>query len=272
MGKLVFAPEEPSLDTLQIILTLTVVTFALGILLGFVGAGGAGLIVALLSTGFGLPIHEAIGTGLAAMFFTAIAGAWSHYREGNVAIRAGLFVGIAGVVGAVAGSIFSQGIPETALTVAAGLGLWLLAAMVWFRTRYATRIVPPPGDRAPDLTRDRQMPSVGLGLVGGGLSALLGVGMSPFLQLGLLVVARLQLRQAVGTTMFVLIFVSASAALTFSANGDVSAPHLIGTVVGLSSGSFIGARFTGRAPVIVLRVALVATPVFAGALLLSNVV
>lgn len=247
-------------------------TFALGVLLGFVGAGGAGLVVALLSTGFGLPIHEAIGTGLAAMFFTAIAGAWSHYREGNVAIRAGLFVGIAGVVGAVAGSIFSQSIPETALTVAAGLGLWLLAAMVWFRTRYATRIVPPPGNRAPDLTRDRQMPSVGLGLVGGGLSALLGVGMSPFLQLGLLVVARLQLRQAVGTTMFVLIFVSASAALTFSANGDVSAPHLIGTVVGLSTGSFLGARFTGRAPVIVLRVALVATPVFAGALLLSNVV
>ena len=247
-------------------------TFALGVLLGFVGAGGAGLVVALLSTGFGLPIHQAIGTGLAAMFFTAIAGAWSHYREGNVAVRAGLFVGVAGIVGAIGGATFSQGIPETPLTVAAGLGLWGLAALVWVRTRFATRIVPPPGERAPDLERGREAPSAALGLVGGSLSALLGVGMSPFIQLGLLVVARLQLRQAVGTTMFVLIFVSSSAALTFSANGDVSAPHLIGTVVGLSSGSFIGARFTGRAPLIVLRVALVATPVFAGALLLSNVV
>lgn len=247
-------------------------TFALGVLLGFVGAGGAGLVVALLSTGFGLPIHVAIGTGLAAMFFTAIAGAWSHYREGNVAVRAGLFVGVAGIAGAVAGATFSQSIPEQALTIAAGLGLWFLAAMVWFRTRYATRIVPPPGERAPDLAPDRRLPSVGLGLVGGGLSALLGVGMSPFIQLGLLVVAKLHLRQAVGTTMFVLVFVSSSAALTFSASGDVSAPYLIGTVLGLSSGSFIGARFTGRAPVIVLRVALVATPVFAGALLLSNVV
>lgn len=246
-------------------------TFVLGVLLGFVGAGGAGLVVALLSTGFGLPIHEAIGTGLAAMFFTAIAGAWSHYREGNVAIRAGLFVGIAGITGAIAGATVSQDIPELALTIAAGLGLWVLAALVWFRTRYAELILPPLGERAPDLEDDRRLPSIGLGVVGGGMSALLGVGMSPFIQLGLLVVAKLQLRQAVGTTMLVLVFVSASAALTFSAAGDVSAPHLIGTVVGLSAGSFIGARFTRRAPLIVLRVALVGTPVFAGALLLSGV-
>ncbi len=259
------------LDTLQLILTLTVVTFALGVLLGFVGAGGAGLVVALLSTGFGLPIHDAIGTGLAAMFFTAVAGAWSHYREGNVAPRAGIVIGLAGIVGAVTGASLSQGIPEQPLTITAGLGLWVLAAMVWFRTRYAASIMPPPGERTPDLPPDRLLPSVGLGIVGGGLSALLGVGMSPFIQLGLLVVAKLQLRQAVGTTMLVLMFVSSSAALTFLAAGNVSGPHLVGTVVGLSSGSFIGARYTRRAPLIVLRVALVATPVFAGALLLSNV-
>lgn len=255
---------------MQIILTLTVVTFVLGVLLGFVGAGGAGIVVAVLSTAFGLPIHEAIGTGLAAMFFTAIAGAWSHYREGNVAVRAGLIVGGAGVVGAAVGAVLSQGVPETGLTIAAGLGLWVLAVMIWVRTRYAQKIAPPPGERAPDLPPGRELPSAGLGAIGGALSALLGVGMSPFIQIGLLAVCRLQLRQAVGTTMLVLVFVSASAATTFSAAGDVSPPHLIGTVAGLSTGSFIGARFTGRAPVIVLRVALVATPVFAGALLLSS--
>jgi uncharacterized protein len=242
----------------------------MGALLGFIGAGGAGLVVALLSVGFGLPIHTAIGTSLAAMLFTSVAGAVSHYREGNVALRAGIWVGIAGVFGAVAGASVSQYMPERPLTVVAGLGLWVLAFLVWVRTRFAGQIAGPVTQRQQDIDRSRRGPSIGLGLVGGTLSALLGVGMSPFIQLGLLVVGRLQLRQAVGTTMFVLVFVSSAAALTFSSAGDISTPHLVGTVIGLPTGSFIGARYTARVPVIVLRVAIVATPIFAGALLLAS--
>jgi hypothetical protein len=204
------------------------------------------------------------------MLFTSVAGAFSHYREGNVAIRAGLLVGIAGVVGAAAGAQFSQYLPERPLTIFAGLGLWFLAFLVWIRTRFARQVAPPPGEQLPDVDASRRLPSLGLGLVGGTLSALLGVGMSPFIQLGLLVVAKLPLRQALGTTMFVLVFVSASAATTFSTAGDVSAPHLIGTVIGLPAGSFLGARYTARVPVIVLRVAIVATPVVAGAILLLS--
>ena len=239
-------------------------------LLGFVGAGGAGLIVALLSTVFGLPIHEAIGTSLAAMFFTAVAGAASHHREGNLAPRAGIIVGLTGVVGAVVGAQFSQGIPERPLTIAAGLGLWVLALLVWLRTRYAARLAPMAGAAEADVDEQRVLPSAGVGLLGGGLSALLGVGMSPFFQLGLLVIGRLQLRQAVGTTMFVLVFVSASAAVTYFLHGDLSLPHLIGSVLGLSSGSYLGARFTRRAPVIALRLAIVLTPLIAGAILLAG--
>lgn len=239
-------------------------------MLGFVGAGGAGLIVALLSTVFGLPIHEAIGTSLAAMFFTAVAGAASHHREGNLAPRAGVIVGVTGIIGAVVGAQFSQGIPERPLTIAAGLGLWVLALLVWVRTRYAARLTTTVGETETeaDVDEQRALPSAGVGLVGGGLSALLGVGMSPFFQLGLLVVGRLQLRQAVGTTMFVLVFVSASAAVTYFLHGDLSVPHLIGSVLGLSSGSYLGARFTRRAPVVALRLAIVLTPLIAGAILL----
>lgn len=38
----------------------------LGCLLGFAGAGGAGLTITLLSVGFGVPIHTALGVALAA--------------------------------------------------------------------------------------------------------------------------------------------------------------------------------------------------------------
>lgn len=244
------------------------ITLLLGMLLGFIGAGGAGLTVALLTAVFRLPVHEAIGTALASMCFVAIFGAFAHYREGNVVTDAGIIAGIGGIVGAVIGASIGQGIPEAELQVAAGLGLWLLAALVWLRLRMApklnavARVTPePPPER-------RTFASLGLGVTGGAASAFLGVGMAPFLQLGFLSLLKLPLRQTVGTTMLTLVFISFSGATALAFYGDVSAPHLVGVTLGLGSGSFFGARFTRRAHVGILRFAVVTTPFIAGAVLL----
>ena len=52
----------------------------LGILLGFVGAGGAGVMITMLSVGFDIPMQVALGTSLAAMTFTSLSGSVSHFR------------------------------------------------------------------------------------------------------------------------------------------------------------------------------------------------
>ncbi len=52
---------------------------ALGTLLGFVGAGGAGFIIAILTLVFKVPIYQALGTSLTAMIFTSLSGAYSHF-------------------------------------------------------------------------------------------------------------------------------------------------------------------------------------------------
>ena len=92
--------------------------------------------------------------------------------------------------------------------------------------------------------------------------------MAPYLQLGLLTVHRLPLRQTVGTTMLTLVFISAAGGIALARHGDVSLPHLIGLTIGLASGAYIGARFTRRAPREVLRGAVVAIPFIAGAMIL----
>lgn len=257
-------------ESLQVILALALTTFALGLLLGFIGAGGAGLAVALLTSVFGLPVHRAIGTALAAMCFVTVAGSISHYREGNIAVPIGLAAGLAGMVGAAIGANTAQGIPEHDLQVAAGVALWVLAGLVWLRMRLMEQRLG--GGLAPDRSSDppmRQMAaSAGLGLSGGMAAAFLGVGMAPFLQLGLLTMLKLPLRQTVGTTMLTLVFISFSGAVILARHGDVSSPHLIGTVVGLSSGSFAGARYTRRVHREVLRFAVVVVPMIAGAMLL----
>jgi uncharacterized membrane protein YfcA len=236
--------------------------------LGFVGAGGAGLAVALLTSVFGLSIHEAIGTALAAMFFVTISGAISHYREGNVAPRIGLIVGLSGMAGALIGANIGLEIPAHTLKVAAGLALWGLAFLVWLRTRIADRTIAAHDPTEPVHPGRQLALSIGLGVSGGAASGFFGVGMAPYLQLGLLTFLKLPLRQTVGTTMLTLVFVSASGALVLARHGDISTNHLIGTVIGLASGSFVGARFTRRAPRELLRAAVVAVPIIAGAILL----
>ena len=249
-------------QSVAIVVALTTTTFALGLLLGFIGAGGAGLVVALLTSVFGLEVHEAIGTALAAMCFVTIAGSISHYREGNIAFTIGVVAGLAGAIGAAIGAAIGQDITARPLQLAAGLALWVLALLVWLRLRLVERAPRAAivGHGATQGPVRRMIASVGLGLSGGAAAAFFGVGMAPFLQFGLLTVLKLPLRQTVGTTMLTLVFISLSGTLILARHGDVSVPHLIGTVVGLSSGSYLGARYTRRARREVLRTAVVVVP------------
>ena len=256
---------------LLIVGELAAVTFLIGLLIGFVGAGGAGIAVAILTTAFDLPAHSAIGTAIVAMFFVTISGAISHLREGNVAQRLGLVVGLSGAAGAILGADTSQAIDDETLAMAAGLALWGLAALMWLRTRLTGTLSAIPelvwhGESA--RSPREWLAGVGLGATGGAAAAFFGVGMAPFLQLGLLTVHHLPLRQTVGTTMLVLVFISASGGAALARHGDVSLPHLLGLTIGLASGAYIGARFTRRAPRRLLRSAVVIIPFVAGAMLL----
>jgi len=238
-------------------------------LIGFIGAGGAGVMVSLLTVVFHLPIHQAVGTALAAMLFVTISGSISHFREGNVTILPGIIVGAAGMTGAVVGADASQSIPEHILQPAAGLALWFLAFLVWLRTQMRGRL----REIAEDATLAPLVPAqvgagLGFGVFGGVASAFFGVGMAPFVQLGMLTVMRLPLTKAIGTTMLALSFISLSGSVALARHGDVSLPHLIGVVIGMTAGSYAGAKFTRRAPRPLLRAAVIGVPFLAGTVLI----
>ena len=252
---------------MSLLIELAVVFFGVGVILGFIGAGGAGSLVALLTTVFHLPIHTAIGTALAAMCVLTITGAVSHVREGNVVLRVALVAGISGMSGAAFGAQVSAGIPERALEIIAGLALWMLAFLVWLRGRVAAP------EQAVDLATVGRSPrdiglTAALGLSGGTAAAIFGVGMTPYLQLGLLSLLRLPLRITVGTTMLALVFISLGAATALAQGGSVSPRHFVGAVAGLATGSFLGARLTRRLGANLLRGTIFVVPVIAGAMIL----
>lgn len=242
--------------------------FGVGMIIGFIGAGGAGVMVSILTLVFGLPIHTAVGTALGAMVFTTISGAYSHYREGNVVIKPGVILGIGGMAGAIIGADLSQMVPEHALQLASGFALWFLSFLVWMRMALGTRLGHPA-----DLTNYSVNPAqagvgAGVGMAGGMASAFFGVGMAPFIQLALMTVMRLPLIQAVGTTMLALCFISTSGSLALMRHGDLSWVHMFGVTIGMTAGSFVGAKFTRRAPLSLLKFAVVATPFVGGAALI----
>lgn len=94
-------------------------------LLGFIGAGGAGFIIAMLSEVFDVPIHTALGTSLAAMVFTSLSGTISHLRERNTMLKIGLATGLFGGIGAFFGSRLAVFIPESDLK-------WFTAGMLFY--------------------------------------------------------------------------------------------------------------------------------------------
>ena len=105
----------------------------MGGLIGFVGAGGSGVIITLLVVGFGVPIHQALAVALGSMAFTTLSGAISHYREREVVPLTGTVLGTGGLVGALIGAVLSNHIEAPHLSLFTGIMLLSSASLLYLR-------------------------------------------------------------------------------------------------------------------------------------------
>lgn len=248
-----------------IIITFTM--FLIGILLGFIGAGGSGFIIAILTVVFGVPIHTALGTSLAAMVFTTLSGAYSHYRQGNIDVKAGLTAGIFGAIFSYFGSRIAVGIPVDSLHwLTAGM-LFLSAVMLMTRLFLVNRLKETNKSETKSAV-SFLIRAASVGIVTGVLSGTFGIGSAPFIQLGLLIVLGLSIQKSVGTTMLVILPIAMAGGIGYYFEGYFNALLLVQVLAGTMIGSYIGAKFTNHVPVPILKIAMVLTPIMAGATLL----
>jgi uncharacterized membrane protein YfcA len=242
--------------------------FLMGIVLGFTGTGGSGFIIALLVVVFGIPIHTALGVSLASMFFSTLTGSISHIREGNVNTRIGLSMGCFGALGAYAGKWISAGINSDRLVWMTGTMLIISGILIWIRTRLVASKQMDGKQEKSSMSMPYWFSVIFSGIGTGMLSGVFGIGSTPFIQLALLIFFGLSLRQAVGTTMLVIVPIAVFASVGFMQNGNFDWLLLLQVTVGTMTGSYIGAKFTKRAPEIVLRLSMMSTPIAGGLLLL----
>ncbi|MDT2046052.1 sulfite exporter TauE/SafE family protein [Priestia flexa] len=246
---------------ISIILTM----LAVGLILGFVGAGGSGFIISLLTLFFNVPVHIALATALAAMIFSSLSGAISHYREGNVSLKSGIIIGVVGALGAWLGSHFSSFIPEEQLTWLTASMLFLSGVLLWVRTVVLSR---KSGNTPIPQGAHFVIASILIGVVTGLLSGMFGIGSTPFIQLGLMMILGLSLHKSAGTTMLIIIPIAIGGGTGYYQQGFLDIQLLFEVVVGTMVGSYIGAKFTNRVPTPVLKTSLVALPIFSGFLLI----
>lgn len=240
-----------------------------GTLLGVVGADGAGVVIAVLTFVFHVPIHLALGTSLAAMTFTTLSGAISHYREGNVALRLGTFVGAFGAMGAFAGAKTAIAIPATYMHFLTGTLMVLSSMLLYVRVYHSQAAVFT-------YFRGKAMNSgpifwikvVVAGVGSGYLSGTFGIGATVFIQLALMIFFGLTIYEAIGTTMMVIIPIAFMGGVGYMLAGFLDVNLFLYVVIGLICGAYIGAKFTRRLPAGLLKCVMVVLPALGGVVLL----
>jgi len=198
------------------ILILLATGVGVGFAGGLLGLGGAFIMTPvqyLVFTNMGLPtdlaIKLAFGTSLLVVLPLAASGAWRHSLKGAVRWRAALIMGGCGLAFAFGGATLAAHLPGTVLKLA--FGAVILASAIRMLT------APPHSVQA----EPRENPwlwvawAVPIGFIAGILGIGGGILMIPVLVLAL----RFRMHNAVGTSLAIMLFISAGGVIGYLVNG-----------------------------------------------------
>ncbi|MGD9302859.1 MAG: sulfite exporter TauE/SafE family protein [Desulfobacterales bacterium] len=198
------------------IIALLITGVGVGFASGLLGVGGCFIMVpvqfwALTSIGVDptIAIRIAFGTNLAVVLPTAISGAIGHHRKKAVSWKAGIILGLSGLVGSVVGGYFAAHIPGNILKI--GFGLAILAGGIRMLT-------------AKPLKVEKESIDSGLlymlwGFPLGIVSGIIGIGGGVLMVPVMVLAMRFKMHQAVGTSTALMIFTSIGGILSYTVNG-----------------------------------------------------
>jgi uncharacterized protein len=127
-------------------LGVVAVGFLAGIVAGMLGVGGGALFAPALVLFLGESQLHAEATSLVAIVPTALAGAWSQQRYGNLRLREGLTLGTLAIAGALAGVALANVLPERVLRITFAVFILVVASQL------VRRELRPAPDRGGELT------------------------------------------------------------------------------------------------------------------------
>ena len=247
------------------ILTFTVLVSLGAVLAGLLGSltglGGGVVLVPLLTLLFKVDIRYAVGASLVSVIATSSGAAAAYVKEGFSNIRVGIFLEIATTFGALFGAFLATRISTQAIAIVFGVVL-LISAYLASRPR-----VPRATDQIPDrlATRLRMNGSfptdegirkyfvrrvpAGFSIMfgAGALSGLLGIGSGALKVLAMDQAMRIPFKVSTTTSNFMIGVTAAASAGIYLSRGYVDPGLAMPVMLGVLTGSFLGAKILPKA-------------------------
>jgi uncharacterized membrane protein YfcA len=181
-----------------------------GLALGLLGGGGSILTVPIFVYVLGFGAKESIAMSLAVVGAVSLFGAAGHWRAGNVNLRVALIFGAVAMAGTYLGArlaVFFSGAAQLILFAV----VMLLAAWFMFRPKRVEAEGAAPAD-----LRDMPLALIAAeGLAVGVLTGLVGVGGGFLIVPALVLLGKVPMKQAVGTSLLVIAMKSAAGFLGY---------------------------------------------------------
>lgn len=214
-----------------------VLALAIGLSLGTLGGGGSILTVPIFVYVMGYTAKQSIAMSLVVVGATSLVGAFRHWRAGNFDVRAAIVFGLLAMVGARLGAEVAKLVPGIVQLALLGVVMLIAAALMLRRRDVSAAPLP----KSPGIVSSIAA-TAGVGLGVGVLTGLIGTGGGFLFVPALVLLARLPMKTAVGTSLFVIVLSTAAGALGY--RGQVAVPWDVVTAFTLIAivGIFIGTR------------------------------
>ena len=224
-----------------------ILAVAIGISLGLIGGGGSILAVPTLVYIMGMPPKSAIATSLAVVGTVSLLGVIPHWKLGNVQLKTAAMFGLSTMIGAYAGARLAA-LPLVTGTVQMLLfaTMMLLAAIFMIRNKTTAETIPPT--KGVDLTLYPKpvckycwlwLLTEGIGV--GVLTGLVGVGGGFAIVPALVLLAKVPMKQAIGTSLLVIFLNSVAGFLGYFGRVTLDWQLMVSFTVAASLGIAAGA-------------------------------
>jgi uncharacterized membrane protein YfcA len=235
-------------------IALVLIAFGAGVISAVIGVGGGFLVVPILVLVFGLSSHQAVGTSLVMIIFTALSSTFAYAWQRRIDYKAGLALTLGTVPGAIIGAYITKFITAKGLASLFGVFLIIVAIQMIMTSgkEEETSENPATGTRGwhRKLVDSRGISfeymanmrfGVVLSFLGGFTSGFFGVGggavMVPVMALGV----GIPIHVAVATSMFIMIFTSISGTAIHLVLGHILFEYAACLIIGIIGGTQLGA-------------------------------
>ncbi|MGI9274442.1 MAG: sulfite exporter TauE/SafE family protein [Endozoicomonas sp.] len=241
--------EIAAINPAELMMTL-IIGGLIGLVLGMTGVGGGVLIIPLLRTVFQMNPVLAVGTASICASLMKVNAAAIHIKMGNVNWKQSALM----LAGAVPATYLTTSFivrlsqnPDTSSMVELAVDLMIFAAIGFSLAAMVYKDLKPAGRQQAAQAESTKEPSgdwrpVLAGAGSGVVIGATGVGGGVLLLPILTVLLRVNIKQAVGSSIVIALLLSSLSALTYSGGGQAD----MTTAVVLIAGSLIGVPVAGK--------------------------